>query len=394
MTDKKLLARNIKLSYLEGFFEYLIFIVPIWYAFESQFASPATLGLIYSVSHLITLLLELPSGALADLLGRKKTIIIGLLMIFSGAIIVSQAQSATWLWIAYIIMGVASSFISGADTALYYDSLKQLGKEGEFSRYSANKGIVIRTALVVSSLLSGVIFALHPRLPYLLWGVCVLCASVVVFFYTEPDIDSEAFSLHSYISQTKIGFKQLFKTPYIKALSLYYLVVGGSGWYFLYFLNVAFATEIGFDSFQRSLIIASAYLCGGLALVVLTRLNWLQKNHVYLALPLLLTVTLLPVAWAGKTYAIVAIILIQFVGLARFTLLDQYTNSEFDSKYRATAVSALNMLVSLFYIVLTPIGGQVIARYGAPAMMTTLGIIALVFALPSSIVLVYKNKHA
>ena len=73
--------------------------MPIWYAFERNFASPATLALIYGVTHLTNILLELPTGALADLLGRKIVVFLGLLIQGGGFILLSQTQTVSWIWI-------------------------------------------------------------------------------------------------------------------------------------------------------------------------------------------------------------------------------------------------------------------------------------------------------
>jgi MFS family permease len=393
MSYKLLLKRNLKLLYFRSFFQFLIFTIPIWYVFETRFVSLATLGIIFAMSHFISVVLELPSGALADLIGRRKTVFAGLVVYGFGALALSQAQNSLWLWSTYVVFGIADALISGADTALYYDTLKELGRSEDFAKFNANVGLIIRFALVISTFLGGFIYAVHFRLPYVLWGMSVLVAAVISYFSIEPKIDSEKFSFKSYWWQAKLGFKQLFKTEYIKDFSLYYMLVGGVGWYFIYFLNVAFITEIGFDDIRRGVLVSLAYITGALLNVWLTRASWVKRNYIYIGLPILLLIGLLPGAWVGKTYAVIALLLVQFVGLARFTLLDEYANKEFESKYRATAVSALNMAVSIFYIMASSIGGVVIERFGAPMMMTVLGLITFVVALPSAITIIFKQRR-
>jgi len=101
----KKMRLNITLTYINSFLLSLIFFIPVWYAFETQYASPATLGLIYAISHLLTVVLELPTGALADLIGRKKTIFLGLFLYGLSWIYISQSKDVSWLWIGYVIKG-------------------------------------------------------------------------------------------------------------------------------------------------------------------------------------------------------------------------------------------------------------------------------------------------
>jgi len=388
------LQRNFKIAYAREAFRYLYFFLPIWYVFESQYASTATLGLIYAITHLITVGLELPTGALADLLGRKRTLIIGLALEAFSWLFISQSQNVYWLWIGYSINALAVSLISGADTALHYDSLKELGQETNYSRFSANLGLVVRISITISTFLGGFIFRFNHRLPYIAVGICGLVGAAIATGYQEPKIDTEKFNLANYLHQTKLGFKQLFKTAYIRDFSIYYISVGGIGWYFVYFLNQVFATDLGFNEIDRSWIFGFIYLISGLTIIYLARAKWLKRPYVYLGIPLMMIVGLLPGFWYHKNLlAIIGILLVQLPSLARFSLLDQYANLEFDSKYRATAVSALNMLVSVSFAAASIIGGRVILATNTGFLMTALGILLICTSIPSALILIYKHHR-
>ncbi|MBI4066421.1 hypothetical protein HY411_01750 [Candidatus Gottesmanbacteria bacterium] len=66
----------------------------------------------------------------------------------------------------------------------------------------------------------------------------------------------------------------------------------------------------------------------------------------------------------------------------------------FDSKYRATAISALSMIVGVIYVVITSLSGPVIAAYGVRTVYTILGVLTLFTVLPLSVVLVRNHKNA
>ena len=69
---------------------------------------------IYSVS---IVALEIPSGFLADAMGRRKTIIIGTVLGTLGFATYSFSYGFVGFLIAEIILGIGQSLISGADSA-------------------------------------------------------------------------------------------------------------------------------------------------------------------------------------------------------------------------------------------------------------------------------------
>ena len=91
-----------------------------------------TLQACYSLS---LSLLEIPSGYAADIIGRRKTLILGCILAFLGFSIFSVSYDFWWFLIAEILLGFGNSFISGADTALMYDSLLEAKAEDQFLKY-------------------------------------------------------------------------------------------------------------------------------------------------------------------------------------------------------------------------------------------------------------------
>lgn len=372
------LKSNIPLSYIQSFFHYLYFFLPIWYAFETQYASPAQLGVLYALAHLVQVIFEVPTGALADIIGRKKIIVLGLLIEGFSYIWISQTRSFEWLIVGYIVSGIGVTFISGSDTALSFDTLKELKREKYYSRFAAISGIIIRTAIGFGALIGGYLFVVNSRIPYLLSGLSILFSAVFAIFYVEPTIDSVKFSYKKYLMQTRKGLQQLTQNHHIRIFSLYYLFIGGVTWYFMYFLNQAYATQQGFSSIQRSWLMAIIYLSA--SIIIFSFASKINKFRLtlYLLLPIILAFGYLLGSFSSLYTAAVSIFLVQLIGISRFSYLDQFANEEFDSKYRATALSALNMLVSFLFIGLTFMGGFIIQTYSSRALMFLLGCASII----------------
>ena len=95
-------------------------------------------GILNGIWAISIILLEVPSGALADTIGRKRLIVIAALcmVIEMLALLIAPMQGGSTVFLLFainrIISGVAEAAVSGADEALAYDSLKEVGREKEW----------------------------------------------------------------------------------------------------------------------------------------------------------------------------------------------------------------------------------------------------------------------
>ena len=94
--------------------------------FKENGLSLTQIMILQSVYSLTVALTEIPSGYFADFFGRKKSIIISTILSFCGYLIFSNYCSFEAFIIAEILIALGGSLMSGADSALMYDSLKKL----------------------------------------------------------------------------------------------------------------------------------------------------------------------------------------------------------------------------------------------------------------------------
>ena len=96
-------------------------------------------GILNGIWAVTIILLEVPSGALADTIGRKKLIVFSALcmMIEMLALLLAPMNGSLLVFALFalnrIISGVAEAAVSGADEALVYDSFKDAGRENDWS---------------------------------------------------------------------------------------------------------------------------------------------------------------------------------------------------------------------------------------------------------------------
>ncbi len=82
--------------------------------------------------------LEVPTGAIADRIGRHKMVVLaaGLMLIEMAVLSLAPVGRSVWLFAAFlgnrVLSGAAEACASGADEALAYDSLSAEGRDGEW----------------------------------------------------------------------------------------------------------------------------------------------------------------------------------------------------------------------------------------------------------------------
>lgn len=110
--------------------------------------------------------LEVPSGALADQLGRKRMVVMAAaLMVVEMCIFAFAPRGSAWLFpllvLNRILSGAAEASASGADEALVYDSLAAEGRAGEWPGVLERLMRWQSAAFFVAMLLGGVVYDAH-----------------------------------------------------------------------------------------------------------------------------------------------------------------------------------------------------------------------------------------
>jgi MFS family permease len=124
------LRRNITRTLAFGFFQVFLVIMPVAVPFfESRGLSMQQVFLLQALFAVVVLVMEIPSGYVADLLGRRKTLIAGSVFIGLGNAMLLFADGFAGLALFELGLGIGSSLVSGADLAILYDSEQALGEE-------------------------------------------------------------------------------------------------------------------------------------------------------------------------------------------------------------------------------------------------------------------------
>lgn len=136
------------------------------------------IGILESIFHVVSMCFEIPSGAVADAFGRKRTMAASeVLMILS---ILGMLCSDTF-WTVAAAIGISAlsyNMASGTREALAYDTLKENGQEQEYDRFASMEMVIYRLGSATAVFCAGLALILGYRRAYLLdlgmRSVCLL----------------------------------------------------------------------------------------------------------------------------------------------------------------------------------------------------------------------------
>src|SRR3989338_2286491 len=132
---------NIPKLYTIKALRWMMFVMPVIVLFFLDHGLSMTqviyLQVIFS---LIIVGLEVPSGYFADKVGRKASIVVAAFLGFFGFLIYSFSFNFFGFLLAEIVLGIGSSFMSGADSALLYDTLVECGVQEKYKKIEGQIG--------------------------------------------------------------------------------------------------------------------------------------------------------------------------------------------------------------------------------------------------------------
>jgi MFS family permease len=143
---------------------------------------PALVGLAMGIYGLTQGILQIPFGMASDRYGRKRVIVIGLLIFAGGSFMAAAADSLFWLIAGRSLQGAGA--VSAAVTALLADQTRDEVRTKAMAMVGASIGLMFAVSLVAAPLLAGAV-GLHGL--FAITGALALGCIAVVLWWTPPE---------------------------------------------------------------------------------------------------------------------------------------------------------------------------------------------------------------
>jgi len=189
------------------------------------------------------LVFEVPTGVIADTIGRKVSYLIGIAALFGSTLMYVAAAEYGWGFagfaVASVLIGFGYTCQTGAVDAWLIDALDHVGYEPPRERVFARAGMVGGIAMLIGTLAGGFLGQVDLSLPYIVRSGILLAAFVLVFFaMREIGFQPRALKASNFAEETRkiarAGTTYGWHNPVVRPLLFVSAVQGAFMLYFFY----------------------------------------------------------------------------------------------------------------------------------------------------------------
>ncbi|SDJ50990.1 MFS transporter [Salimicrobium halophilum] len=389
------MKRNIRFIYLYIFLAQLFFDRALWVIYlNEQGMSMTEIGVIEALMHLSVVLLEVPTGIIADLYGRKVSLFIGNVMSIGYGTFMLVGDSFSLFGLALVTLGVSVTFQSGAEEALAYDTLKEYGEEKKYTSIMGNMIALALISLSIAKLLGGWLAEID--FTYVYAGVIIshIAALVPIFFLHEPPREKpEKMSIREqWLSQLKTGTQVWKKHPSIHVPIVFFVSLGAVA-VIIVFYGQEYFVRLGLSP----LWIGAIFTVEGLIGAWMAKMAYkLEEKWSFFSITkygyLLFLLFFILFIWS-PVWGIVGsfLILCQLLTLYE-PIFSNFIQNRLNSSIRATFFSMISVVESFVTMLTFPLFGWIIDIWSfETGFLGMLGLLAALYVWQSSAL--EKNRH-
>ena len=382
--------------YLETFVANLFLIFPIFWIIQFQETLLLTqVGLIFSAIALSTFLFEIPTGAIADIFGRKFSVISGLILSGITLILITFTKDFYALLSLFFLWGIFGTLISGADISWVADNLKYKGKGKILRSFFVKRASFLRLSLVLAGFIGGILIKYYGL--NIIWpisGFSLILSGVILFFVKEHKLTQEK------KNKTLLGiFKQASKS--IKYSLKHHLVLSFAIISVLAGLLLSFAGDLIWKPYLLEFNISLSYfgylfsIVTGLGVIApfagLYLAKKIKEDKFFFVLILIFKVLFLFLAMFVFNWISLALLMILFVFF--FDMFEPIQQNHFQkflpSDMRAAITSFFGMCFSLGLVIGGPLAGLTADIFGFQITL----LIGILFIIPMIILFLNDKKR-
>lgn len=376
------MARDLRLFYLFRLLATSYLWVPVSVLYpESKGLSFNEVMVLFAIYSGVVILVEVPTGALADRIGRRVSMLFGALAMVLSGITAYFAFDFTTFTISTVLAAVSIALCSGADSAYLFDLLHAHGRGHEYPRREGTSSAWHQAGLAMACLAGGALAEVDLALPYLVTSAVAFAAFVVAMCMRPERRFAEAeksagTAMRVYLHHIGRSMRDVVQTrmlAWVIAYSALVFVLVRSTEY----LYQPYLEGRGFSMFEIGCIFAGLFL---LASFVAHRADalrrYLQEKTLVYGLLVLLSLSFIVLEQLHGDFASLLMLGVQAVAIGLYSpLVKIMLNRQItDSSRRATILSVESIARRSAKLVFSPIAGYV----GASAAMYLCGVIGLV----------------
>lgn len=340
------------------------------------------LGIMEGIFHLTSFLMEVPTGIVADIFGRKTSRLLGRVLFLGSLFILYFSRSFAIQCLGFSLTAIGYNLESGAGEALVYDSLKETGRELFYKKIAGINNMIFEVGSIIGLIIGG--YCAH-YLGYkwvFIPGMAVCALTIIVaLLFEEPTLALEEQHrlrqlgwFEAMKEQTFQSLRVVREKPRIAFIILFTELVMMFLTCLYFYLQTYWKAE-GRNELQIGGYLAVASVISAVTGIMAGRIEKrIGIRGILLFLPILLILSLWGLGISD--YSVFFYAMTGFVPGVLYVAMQDYLNSMIPSERRATILSFQSMAYSFYMIVFFPLVGLAGDEWGLKRAFLILAIIA------------------
>ena len=387
------LRRNIPLLYVFSFLQMTLFPMAIITLFWNDHVglSLSQILLLQSIFAVAMVVMEYPSGYISDRVGYRTALTFASILGIVGWGVYTSASCFRDVLIAEILLGISTSFISGTDSALLYESLKGTEEEAAYARIEGRSTGFGQTGEAMGALFAGLLYAKYPLFPFLLQVVVWVLALLLTRGLIEPKREHRLHGGH--LKEAFASARYVFiENRRLRVAVLLSIVLGLSSFYPVWLIQ-PYMRDAGVPIASFGPVWAGANFAVAIFAVLSHRVrDFLGSRGMILLLVVLVWGGYLGLGLSVGVWGFLFYYLLTAMRGMKGPFLLHVSQAEIPSKNRAGMLSLQSLCFRLLFAITAPFVGSYADEFGVGKSFRLLFIVFLL-VLPPLVYLFYKQHR-
>lgn len=377
------LKRNLPLDYISAFLTNLNMQNVVWVLYLSYCGlNLAEIGMLEGIYHTTSMICEIPSGAVADLLGRKRSMLLSRVCTAVSCVFMLFSKSFGLFAVSFVIQALGNNLNSGSEEALVYDSMRCVGQEEQYLKVCGKLNIIIEVSQGLATVFGGMLAEYSYFWCYSACLVIALLALLPVLMMTEaPWMERKECQkrvCEVVASHFKTSFEILKSDLRIMKIIVYYSVVFAAET-LLFFYSQQYYFELGYNKIFISLILLAVGIASCFGAAMSEKLFRQLGKRTRDAAAFAIGISILCYGFQNITLSVLAFALAGFANSVLYPIQSDALNQIIPSEQRATLISVNSMFFSIAMILMFPLAGFIADIWGLARVFAGIGLALLLF---------------
>ncbi len=352
--------------------------------FQEHGLSLTQVMLLQAIYSLSVALFEIPSGYIADIFGRKQTIVLSTIFAFIGYLVFSFYGGFYAFAIAQVLIGIGGSLMSGSDSAIIYDTLLETNNKTSYTKIEGRSYAIGNFSEALAGILGGFLAVGSIYLPIYVQTSILFFSIPIALTLVEPTMHKENKLGRSFSAIMGVVRFAILEHAKLRWLIIYSSAMGVATLSMAWFAQ-PFFNQVGVPLAYFGILWAGLNFSAGITSFNAHKFDKKENNYsmlIYLSLAMFISFILL-----GFNDSLLGLIFILIIYLLRgivTPILRNEINTNTTSNKRATVLSVRSFIIRISFTICAPILGYIAENYSLANSFYLLAVVVGFFSLLAS----------